>query len=191
LHAPQTPPSAPTPSARTSDASLVRRFAALIYEALLLVALLFVVNFALLPLVTPGHAGAAKNLMVPALPERLALFWILFAVLAGYFTWCWSNGRRTLPMKTWRLRLVGADGGPLAPRVALMRYLAAWFGPLLAVAAYAVLAPRGLGAHAAWLVALGFLWAIVDRDRQFLHDRIAGTRIVNDAETAARRGGAA
>ena len=28
----------------------------------------------------------------------------LFAVLAAYFVWCWSNGRRTLAMKTWRLR---------------------------------------------------------------------------------------
>jgi uncharacterized RDD family membrane protein YckC len=25
----------------------------------------------------------------------------------------------------------------------------------------------------------GILWALVDRDRQFLHDRLAGTRIVN------------
>jgi hypothetical protein len=27
-------------------------------------------------------------------------------------------------------------------------------------------------------VAFNFLWAFVDRDRQFLHDRIAATRIV-------------
>ena len=25
-----------------------------------------------------------------------------------------------------------------------------------------------------------FLWALVDRERQFLHDRLAGTRIIND-----------
>lgn len=183
MRTPQAPATARIRQA--SDASLTRRCAALIYEGFLLVALLFVANFALLPLVTPGHAGAAKDLAVPALPQRLALFWILFAALAGYFTWCWSNGRRTLPMKTWRLRLVCAGGEPLAPRVALMRYLATWIGPLAAVAAYAVLAPHGWGAHAAWLVALGFLWALVDRDRQFLHDRIAGTRIVNENATAA------
>lgn len=167
-------------SARPTNASLGRRLAALVYEGLLLAALLFVVNFLLLPLATPGHAGQGKDLVVPALPQRLALFWITFAVLAGFFTWCWSRGRRTLAMKTWRLRLVRVDGSPLPPRTALLRYLGAWIGPLLAVLAYVVLAPRGAGAHATWLVALGFLWAFIDRDRQFLHDRIAGTRIVRE-----------
>ncbi|MEY3982134.1 MAG: hypothetical protein RLZZ281_1003, partial [Pseudomonadota bacterium] len=28
------------------------------------------------------------------------------------------------------------------------------------------------------LLGLGFLWAIVDRDGQTLHDRVAGTRLV-------------
>lgn len=169
----------PAPGA-LPNAPLGRRLAALIYEGLLLVALLFVVNFMLLPLVTPGHAGQGKDLVVPGLPQRLALFWILFAALAGFFTWCWSRGRRTLAMKTWRMRLVTVAGDPLPPRTALLRYLAVWIGPLVAVGAYAALAPHGLGAHAAWLVALGFLWAFIDRDRQFLHDRIAGTRLVRE-----------
>lgn len=173
-------PATPGPSAPATNASFGRRLAALVYEALLLTALLFVVNFFLLPLVTPGHAGQGKDLVVPALPQRLALFWITFAVLAGFFTWCWSRGRRTLAMKTWRLRLLRADGSALPPRIALLRYLAAWIGPLVAVLAYAVLARHGAGAHATWLVALGFLWAFVDRDRQFLHDRIAGTRLVRE-----------
>ena len=157
-------------------ASLRRRFAALTYEGLLVVAIVFATNFAVLPFVTP-HRGTNEALVVPALPERVALFWIVFAVLAGYFVWCWSNGRRTLPMKTWRLSLV-RDGNAITPKTALLRYLACWIGPALAVAVYLVLARVGLGAHAAWLVAFNFLWAFVDRDRQFLHDRIAGTGIV-------------
>jgi uncharacterized RDD family membrane protein YckC len=118
------------------------------------------------------------ELVLPGLPERVALFCMLFAVLAAYFVWCWSGGRRTLAMKTWKLRLVSADGSTVTPKVALLRYLAAWIGPGLAVAAYALLAPHGWGAHAAWLVAFNLLWAFVDRDRLFLHDRVAGTRIV-------------
>lgn len=156
-------------------ASLKRRLAALVYELLLLVAVLFAANFLLLPLITPRRE---HELVVPGLPERVALFCLLFAILAAYFVWCWSNGRRTLAMKTWKLRLVRADGGAVTPRTALLRYLAAWIGPALAVAAYAALARHGWGAHAAWLVAFNFLWAFVDRDRLFLHDRVAGTRIV-------------
>ena len=138
-------------------------------------AVVFAANFALLPLVTPTRGDA---IVVPGLPERVALFCAIFSLLAAYFVWCWSNGRRTLAMKTWKLRLVRVDGGVVAPRTALLRYLAAWIGPGLAVAAYAALVRYGWGAHAAWLVALNFLWAFVDRDRSFLHDRVAGTRIV-------------
>lgn len=29
------------------------------------------------------------------------------------------------------------------------------------------------------LFGAGFLWALLDGDRQFLHDRLAGTRIIN------------
>ena len=37
-----------------------------------------------------------------------------------------------------------------------------------------------MAALAAWLLVVNFLWAFVDPERQFLHDRIAGTRIVTD-----------
>jgi uncharacterized RDD family membrane protein YckC len=164
---------APLPSA--APASVARRFAALAYELLLLAAVVLITGFVALPLVTPGQAG---RLTVPGLPQRVFLFCLVFAILAGYFSWTWSGGRRTLPMKTWRLALVLASGAPVPPRNALMRYLATWIGPALAVAVYGALHPLGLGAHAAWLVGFNFLWAFVDPGRQFLHDRIAGTRIV-------------
>ena len=146
------------------------------YELLLLVAVVFAANFALLPFVTPTRG---QELVLPGLPERVALFCMVFAILAAYFVWCWSNGRRTLAMKTWKLRLVRSDGGVVSPRTALLRYLATWIGPGLAVGAYAAVTRWGFGAHAAWLVAFNFLWAFVDRDRLFLHDRIARTRIDN------------
>ncbi len=169
-------------------AGLARRFAALVYELLLLAAVVLVTGFATLPLVSRVGAG---TLAVPGLPQRVILFCVLFAVLAWYFTWSWSAGRRTLPMKTWRLALVRADGGRVPVRTALARYLATWIGPALALGAYAALRPTGLGAHAAWLVAFNFLWAFVDPGRQFLHDRIAGTRLVDrrpgsDPQSAAR-----
>jgi len=168
------------PNAGPTRAGLRRRLGALAYESLLLVAILFVSTFVLLPLITPGHAGASDALTIPPLAQRVVLFCLLFGIVAAYFVWSWSDGRRTLPMKTWRLRLVLADGGAVPARTALLRYLAAWIGPVLALAAYAVLRHFGLGAHATWLVVLGVLWAFIDPERQFLHDRIAGTRIVEE-----------
>ena len=169
------PTAPPVPLPR---ASLPRRLGALLYESLLLIAIVFVASFLALPLISPGHARSVDALTVPALPERVALFCMLFAILAWYFVWCWTGGRRTLPMKTWRLKLVRANGQSLPAKVALLRYLATWIGPALALVGYAVLHRYGYGAHAFWLIAFNFLWAFVDPERQFLHDRIAGTRIV-------------
>ena len=165
-----------------------RRFAALTYETLLLTAIIFIAGFVALPLVTPGRAGTANALAIPDLPQRVALFCMLFGVLAWYSVASWSRGRRTLSMKTWRLQLAMADGGPVSRQTALLRFLATWIGPVLAIVVYALLRPAGLGAQAVWLIAFNFLWAFVDPQRQFLHDRIAGTRIVRapPATVAAR-----
>jgi uncharacterized RDD family membrane protein YckC len=151
-----------------------------VYETLLLAALLFVANFALLPLVSAGHADRAHPLTVPDLPTRALLFCTLFSIAAFYFTWSWTAGRRTLPMKTWRIRMVARDGGSLTYKQAFIRYLAAWIGPVLALACYAYLRSTPLGSVALVLLALNYLAALVDPERQFLHDRIAGTRIVQD-----------
>lgn len=35
-------------------------------------------------------------------------------------------------------------------------------------------------AHAFWLLGVNFLWAFLHRGRQFLHDRIAGSRVTSD-----------
>ena len=161
-------------------AGLARRLASALYEALLLIALLFITAFVLLPIVSPSHAGDARSLIVPDLPTRAILFCALFAAAAAYFTWCWTGGRRTLPMKTWSLRLVDGDGGAPGYRRAFARYLAAWIGPGLALATYVAMRPLGLAGVALVPLALNFLAAFVDPERQFLHDRIAGTRIVDE-----------
>jgi uncharacterized RDD family membrane protein YckC len=133
----------------TADhASLGRRALSLCYEVLLLAAVLLV--------------GALPFAMVSGAVDPLAarplLQIYLLALTAVYFVWQWRRGGQTLAMKTWRIRLVARDGAPLDWAHAARRYLFGLAGTLLAGA--------------------GFLWALVDREGQFLHDRLAGTRIV-------------
>ncbi|MGB5082434.1 MAG: RDD family protein [Burkholderiales bacterium] len=101
----------------------------------------------------------------PSEAERHGFQVYLFAVLGLYFVACWSHGGRTLPMQTWKMRMMRENGQPVGPARALLRYLLAWPSLLLCV---------------------GLVWALVDRDRQFLHDRLAGTRIVLCDEAATR-----
>jgi uncharacterized RDD family membrane protein YckC len=88
------------------------------------------------------------------------LLWLhVLVLLMLYFLWCWLNGGQTLPMKTWKLRISSQDGSKLRPAQALLRYLAAWPSILF------------FGA--------GLFWAVFDKDKQFFHDRLAGTWIVS------------
>jgi uncharacterized RDD family membrane protein YckC len=159
-------------------ATFARRIAALGYEALLLVAMAFVAGFLFLPFL-PRSANH-ETLSVPSPLARAAMFCALVAGAAFYYTWCWSGGRQTLPQKTWRLRLVDRRGQPLRRGRALIRYAAFWIGPALALVGYGVLHPSGHGRQALAFAALNYCWAIVDRDRQFLHDRLSRTVIVQD-----------
>lgn len=129
-------------------ARLSRRLASGLYELLILLALVFIATLPFSYLFGDATHGWKRHLLQT---------WVL-AVTAAYFTGFWTRGGQTLPMKTWRFRLVAADGGPVPFPRALRRYV-------LAVLGFAALG-------------LGFLWAFVDRDRQFLHDRLSGTLLV-------------
>ena len=129
-------------------AGLGRRLMSMLYECLLLFAIAFGASLAFHGAVEGELNGWARHLYQA----------YLFLVFGLYFLWNWVRGGQTLPMKTWKLRLVSADGTTLNPGRAAIRYMAAWLSLLT------------LGA--------GFLWAVFDRDRQFLHDRLAGTRLI-------------
>jgi uncharacterized RDD family membrane protein YckC len=156
--------------------------------------LLLAVSFALLPLLTPDRpTSRSATAAASATPAFYALgptarAWsggVLLAACASYCVGLWSGGRRTLPMATWGLALITAAGGAVPPRTASLRFLACGIGPALALAAAVRLLPVGFGRWAFALLAVNYAWALFDRDRQFLQDRIAGTRLI---VRTARRG---
>ena len=96
-----------------------RLLASLFYEALLLVALLFVATFVFVLLF--GEATQS--------PKRYFLQAYLWCLGGGYFGWNWSRGR-TLAMQAWKMRLVNASGGRVSLAMAMQRYLLASLGLL-------------------------------------------------------------
>lgn len=126
---------------------LARRFACAVYELLILAALVLVACFPFLALTGDATAGWRRHLL-----QAYVLF-----VVGAYLVGFWTHGGQTLAMKTWRIRLESAEGGAVTRPAAIRRYLFALAGLAFA--------------------GIGFLWAVLDRDRQFLHDRLARTRL--------------
>jgi uncharacterized RDD family membrane protein YckC len=136
------------PVDRLASAGLLRRLAGVVYDSLLLVAL-WMVATGLWLLAAGGRPPADGDPLF-----QLYLLVIAFLFFGGF----WIRGGRTLGMQAWRMRVVSADGRALTWRQAAIRFFAA------------ILSWLPLGA--------GYLWCLVDRDRNTLHDRLSGTRTV-------------
>jgi uncharacterized RDD family membrane protein YckC len=141
-----------------SSAGFGRRLAALIYDGLLLTALLMMFTAGAL-FFTHGAA------VLPATEGAWAYLYRagLVLVIAAYYVLNWLRSGQTLGMRAWHLRAVADSGKPLALKAALLRVV---FGLL------------------AWApAALGVLWLYFDPERLALQDRLSRTRVVRLARS--------
>ena len=92
----------PIPNAEPAGA--IRRLFAMLYDAVLILAVLIVGTFLFLPL-TGGEAVDGGI--------RFAFQAYLVLLAAGFYGFFWMRGGQTLGLRTWRLRLLRADGGEL------------------------------------------------------------------------------
>lgn len=149
---------------------LWRRMACFLYEGVLLFGVVWIAGWLYSTLTQQRHALQGQH----------GLQAFLFVVLGIYFAWFWARSGQTLAMKTWHIRLVNADGGPVSQARALVRYLLAWlwFLPALATAGLAGLRGGAIfGLLVVGVIAYALL-ALAHPQRQFWHDAVCGTRLV-------------
>jgi uncharacterized RDD family membrane protein YckC len=151
--------------------SLRRRAACMLYELVIL----FGVGLVPAVLSTLIERSLGSSPLETVLVQAVG-----FLCFGLYFVWMWRKTGQTLPMQTWRIRLVRTDGQPITQQQACMRYALSWLWVAPAVLA-AFLAGwsrwEALSAVAVWAALYG-AWALMLPERQFLHDVICGTRLV-------------
>ena len=136
------------PNPEMSNASFFQRLFAILYDSLLLLALMFLATLPFIAIragepVDPGY-----------LPYQLTLV----DHFGRFFVGFWTTSGRTLGMQSWRLRVEDENGNAPGIAAASIRFFAAILSWL----------PLGLG----------FLWQLWDKDRLTWHDRISGTRLI-------------
>ena len=162
--------------------SLKRRMASFVYEGLLLFGIGLI----------PGAIGAlfvALTGQRHPLQSELVLQSFAVLIYAVYFSWFWSARGQTLAMKTWHIRVVTAQGRPLSQARALARFAAscAWVAPAALIAHLNGWPPRDtLAAVGVGVVAYALL-ALLHPQRQFWHDALCGTRLVDARPLPAER----
>ncbi len=130
-------------------APLWRRLFALLYDSLLLVALLFLATLILLPF-TQSYIEAGNPFY------RM----YLFLVICGFYLWFWLHGGQTLGMRAWRLQIQALDNSknPIKLYQALLRLSCACLSFLC--------------------FGLGFIWSLVDPNKLTWHDYCSQTVLI-------------
>jgi len=130
------------------SSSLLRRLGAMLYDALLLIALFFL---ATIPFVAKT-GGEAVNSGTPL--HQLVLAAVAYVFLVGF----WCRRGSTLGMLAWGLRVEAQDGALPSFGQGTIRFL---------------VAPISLLAGG-----FGFWWQLWDKEKLTWHDRASGTRLM-------------
>ena len=141
-----------TTSSQTRSPSLLRRLTAILYDSLLVVSLVAVVNAFALGVVVK-FSGGEQQLLNPHVVQLLSLLSVF-----AFFCAFWLKSGQTLGMQAWRIKLVDFNGNPPTAGKAITRCL----GACLSAA----------------FLGLGYLWCLVDRKSRYWHDYLSRTELV-------------
>ncbi|UPG89217.1 RDD family protein [Luteibacter aegosomaticola] len=157
-------------STMTLPAPAWRRFAAIVYDVLAVVAIVMVVGL-IAQVATGGHVADSKGHVVAWWYQPLQA-----AVVGAYFLLSWLRGGQTLGMRPWKIRVVSREGGPVGVKQGLVRLVVAGL-PVLLLMLYRVTSLQ----VALWAPVVGWavilLPSLVDARHRGLHDMAARTEI--------------
>jgi uncharacterized RDD family membrane protein YckC len=119
---------------------LLRHLAAIIYDFLLLVALLFFATAILLPF-NDGEAFSHQRVFYP-------LYLLVVSFL--FYGWFWTHGGQTLGLKAWKIKVLTNKHELISWRQAVIRFI-------VSLCSWSILG-------------LGFLWVLVDKNQRSWHD---------------------
>ena len=142
------------------SAPLWRRFAAILYDSFLVLALIFLAGFINLGIQIAIYGEALLHEMTEqgyslgGVPFYLGLIVIIY----GFFGFFWTRSGQTLGMKAWRLSIVGQNGQAITPAKSLTRFL---------------MAIPSLG-----LVGLGVFWMLLDPKQRSWQDMASSSQTI-------------
>jgi uncharacterized RDD family membrane protein YckC len=144
----------------TQSAGLLRRLAALLYDAFLVAAIWMAMGFALQFIFGPDTSQIVDGrVQTDPLLNAIVFTGEVFTA-ATFYIWFWRRTGQTLGMIAWRIKAINAngDGGLMSLPQGLLRFALAW--------------------PAFFCFGLGYLWLYVDRNGDALHDKLSGTRVI-------------
>lgn len=130
---------------------LLRHLAVIIYDFLLLLALLFLATALLLPF----NGGEAFT------SHQVFYSFYLLAVSFFFYGWFWTHGGQTLGLRAWKIKVLNDKLKLISWRQAFIRFIVSLFSW--------------------GFIGLGFLWVLVDKNQRSWHDIASKTGLFLDS----------
>ncbi len=127
--------------------SLMRRLAAIIYDLLLLISILFVAT----ALILPFNEGQAIE------THRGIYTFYLLIISFIFYGWFWTHGGQTLGLRAWKLHVLTFNKQTMTWSHAFLRFIGA-------IVSWSVLG-------------IGFLWSFIDENNRCWHDSFSKTDV--------------
>lgn len=127
--------------------NLLRRFAAIVYDLLLLISVLFIAT----ALILPFNAGQAFN------PQHWFYPFYLATISFVFYGWFWTHGGQTLGLRAWKLHVLTFDRQTITWLQAFWRFS----GAIISWGAFG----------------LGFFWSLIDQNHRCWHDSFSKTAV--------------
>ncbi len=148
----------PVSEALLPSAGLWRRLTALLYDAFLVAAIWMAFGFLLQFIVGPDTSQLVDGRVQTDPVLDVIVFLVEVGSAAGFYIWFWTRTGQTLGMIAWRIKAVSRSGGLMSLQQGVVRWVLAW--------------------PAFFLLGAGYLWRYLDPQRDALHDKLSGTRVV-------------
>ena len=142
-----------------------RRFAAIGYDCLLVIALAFFAGFVNLgvQMAIFGETGLRHMIDNGYSPGGPPLYIVLIVLIYSFFGFFWSRSGQTPGMQAWRLRILDQDHQLISPGQSMIRFIIAIPALLLA--------------------GLGIFWALIDKNKRSWQDIASSTVTVIGPES--------
>ncbi|SJM95981.1 RDD domain containing protein [Crenothrix polyspora] len=121
--------------------------AAILYDFLLLLAVLFLATALLLPF-NAGEAFTSSQIFYPV---------YLSIISFVFYGWFWTHGGQTLGLRAWNIKVLTLDQKPISWQLAFLRFMAALLSWLM--------------------FGLGFVWIVIDKNKYSWHDHLSKTAL--------------
>jgi len=151
-------PGSPEPDVQRPSAGLLRRLAALLYDAFLVFSIWMILGFLLQFIVGPDTSQLVDGRVETNPVLDIIVFIGEVGSAATFYIWFWMRTGQTLGMIAWRIKAISADGGMINFRQGVLRWVLAW--------------------PSFFCFGVGYLWLYIDRNGDALHDKFSGTRVI-------------